>query len=491
MISYGAWGAGCAGPAFRSLWKRGGALLDGLPGLWIRFLEVTFLDLFSFAGNFLLISFLVGLNGFFVAAEFAIVKVRSSQLEELIAAGSRQAHYAKQLREHMDVSLSVTQLGITLASLGLGWVGEPFLAAFLRPWLQVVGITGGMVDTIAFAVAFSVITAAHIILGELAPKNLSIQSPLMILLAIALPLLLFQRLMYPFVWLLNHVANWTLRLFGFDVTADTEAAHSEEELRILMAESRRQGYIDKTEYDFVDNVFDFSEKEVRDIMTPRTDMICLYLENSVEKNIQIALQERMTRYPLCWEDKDHIVGFIHIKDLLEPLCQGRQPNLRSLTRRVLVVPETMAVTRLLKTMQQKRSQLAIVVDEYGGTSGMATIEDVVEEIVGDIQDEFDQERPVVERRGPRLYSVDARLLLDEVNDILELQLEDENVDTIGGWLYGQVASPPSVGQRASRGGNAFFVEETENVRITRVLIKLAHELLEEHEEITGSGLGGR
>ena len=441
------------------------------------------MDAFAVTGNVLLILFLIALNGFFVAAEFTIVKVRSSKLEELIAEGSRQARYAKKLTDHMDVSLSVTQLGITLASLGLGWVGEPFLAGILRPWLALLGITGALVDTIAFTVAFSAITAAHIILGELAPKNLSIQNTLKILLTIAPPLLFFQRLTYPFVWALNHVANWTIRLFGFRVAAETEAAHSEEEIRILMAESRRQGYIDKTEYDFVDNVFDFSDKEVRDIMTPRTDMVCLYLENSAEKNIHIALEERMTRYPLCREDKDNIVGFIHIKDLLDPLCQGRQPNLRRMARRVLVVPETMAVSRLLKTMQQKRAQLAIVVDEYGGTAGMATIEDVVEEIVGDIQDEFDQERPVVERRGPRLYSVDAKLLLDEVNDILELHLEAENVETIGGWLYAHVDSPPRVGQRMSQDGNAFFVEETENLRITRVLIKLARELQEEHEEI--------
>ena len=441
------------------------------------------MDAFAVTGNVLLILFLIALNGFFVAAEFTIVKVRSSKLEELIAEGSRQARYAKKLTDHMDVSLSVTQLGITLASLGLGWVGEPFLAGILRPWLALLGITGALVDTIAFTVAFSAITAAHIILGELAPKNLSIQNPLKILLTIAPPLLFFQRLTYPFVWALNHVANWTIRLFGFRVAAETEAAHSEEEIRILMAESRRQGYIDKTEYDFVDNVFDFSDKEVRDIITPRTDMVCLYLENSAEKNIHIALEERMTRYPLCREDKDNIVGFIHIKDLLDPLCQGRQPNLRRMARRVLVVPETMAVSRLLKTMQQKRAQLAIVVDEYGGTAGMATIEDVVEEIVGDIQDEFDQERPVVERRGPRLYSVDAKLLLDEVNDILELHLEAENVETIGGWLYAHVDSPPRVGQRMSQDGNAFFVEETENLRITRVLIKLARELQEEHEEI--------
>ena len=195
------------------------------------------------------------------------------------------------------------------------------------------------------------------------------------------------------------------------------------------------------------------------------------------------MERRLTRYPLCREDKDNIVGFLHIKDLLTPLCEGTQPDLRKLARRVLVVPETMAVSRLLKTMQQTRAQLAIVVDEYGGTAGMATIEDVVEEIVGDIQDEFDQERPAIERRGPRLFSLDGRLLIEEVNDILETHLEADRIDTIGGWLYAQVEAPPRVGQRTSVGGNAFFVEETERVRITRVLVMLGHDLQEEHDEI--------
>ncbi|MBQ7516088.1 MAG: HlyC/CorC family transporter [Schwartzia sp.] len=444
------------------------------------------MDAFTIAWQLAVIALLVALNGFFVAAEFTIVKVRPSQLEELIADGNRQARYAKTLVDHMDVSLSVTQLGITLVSLGLGWVGEPYLAAMLRPGLAAIGVTGGAVDTIAFAVAFSLITAAHIILGELAPKNISIVKPLPVLLGISLPLLLFQRLTYPFVWLLNTIANHTVRFFGYEPEAETTDAHSEDEIRILMAESRKQGFIGKTEYDFVDNVFDFSDKEARDIMTPRTDMVCLFLENGTEKNIQIALEQRQTRYPLCREDKDNIVGFLHIKDLLSPLCQGRQPDLRQLARRVLVVPETMAVSRLLKTMQQKRSQLAIVVDEYGGTAGMATIEDVVEEIVGDIQDEFDQERPAVERRGPRVFSIDGRLLIEEVNDILETHLEADHIDTIGGWLYAQVETPPRVGQGASVGGNAFFVEETERLRITRVLVKLGHDLQEEHDEIQPS-----
>ena len=224
--------------------------------------------------NFLLIVIFIALNGFFVSAEFTIVKVRLSQLEELIAKGDKRAEYAKHLVDQMDVSLSVTQLGITLASLALGWIGEPFLAELLRAPMAAVGVTGAGVDTAAFAVAFSLITAAHIILGELVPKNVSIVRPLDMLLMTSLPLLLFQRLTYPFVWFLNHFANWIIhRFMGIDVSMDGDDAHSEAEIRLLMEESRKKGYIDKTEYDFVDNVFDFSDKAVRDIMIPRADMV--------------------------------------------------------------------------------------------------------------------------------------------------------------------------------------------------------------------------
>ena len=387
----------------------------------------------------------------------------------------------------MDVSLSVTQLGITLVSLGLGWVGEPFLSRLLQPLFEAVSITCAAAETISFTVAFSIITAAHIILGELAPKNIAIQKALNALLFLAIPLLIFKKITYPFVWLLNHVANFVTRALGFEPTPEKEDVHSEEELRILMAESRKHGAIDKTEYDFVDNVFDFSDKSVRDIMVPRTDMVCLFLENTVEENIQVALKKRLTRYPICREGKDDIIGFLHIKDLLDPLCHGRRPNLRRLARRTLFVPEPMSVPRLLQTMQQKKVQLAVVVDEYGGTAGMVTIEDVVEEIVGDIQDEFDHERPTVERKGNRLFSVDAKLMLEEVNDILEINIQAENVDTLGGWLYAQVETPPRIGQKVSYEGNSFFVEEVEHLRITRVLVKLEHDLKEEHDEIHAPG----
>lgn len=433
--------------------------------------------------NLLIILFLVFMNGFFVAAEFAIVKIRSSRLDMLIEAGDRRAKYAKILTDQIDAALSVTQLGITLASLGLGWVGEPAMAEMIRPLLSPFALSEATVHTIAFAVAFSLITACHIILGELAPKSMAIQNAEGVTLGVAIPLLIFHKLMYPFVWVLNSVANKVVHLLGFEPVDEGSEVHTGEEIRLLVEESHKKGYIDKTEFDFVDNVFDFAEKNVRDVMIPRTDMVCLYLDESYEENIAAALENQMTRYPICREGKDDIIGFLHIKDLMETVLNGRRPNLKKLARNVLMVPETMAISRLLKTMQQNCEQIAIVVDEYGGTAGMVTLEDVIEEIVGDIRDEFDVERPVVERIDELTYSVDAKLVLDELNDILELSLEDDDVESIGGWLLDRVEAPPRVGQKAQLESAEFSVEEIDRVRITRVLVKLASPLEDEHEEI--------
>lgn len=441
------------------------------------------MDIVPILFQLLLVIFLIAMNGFFVAAEFACVKIRPSRLETLIQEGSRQAKYAKKLTDHLDASLSVTQLGITLASLGLGWVGEPAVATLILPITHAIGLDDVIGHTIALALAFSIITGLHIVLGELTPKTMAIQNVEKIMLSVALPMLVFHRVMYPFVWLLNHVANWVAHRMGFHTASEGDDAHTEEEIRLLMEESHRQGLIDDTEVDFVDNVFDFTDLNVREIMTPRTDMVCLYLEDTMDENLHTILEEQLTRYPICHEDKDHIVGFLHVKDLMRVMAEGRKPNLRRLARKALIVPESMDVSVLLKTMQKQRSQMAIVVDEYGGTAGMVTIEDIVEEIVGDIQDEFDEERPTAERRGKRIFSVDAKMLLEELEDILEIDIEDEDVDTVGGWLYDQIGQTPRVGQMAAAGGNLFYVEEVDGVRITRVLIHCAEDLVKEHDEI--------
>ena len=439
------------------------------------------MDIVPILLQLLLVLFLIFMNGFFVAAEFVCVKVRPSRIETLIQDGSRRAKYAKELTDHLDASLSVTQLGITLASLGLGWVGEPAVAELILPMTNAAGLDPVFGHTIALAIAFTLITSMHIIFGELTPKSMAIQDVEGILLAIAFPMVIFSRIFKPFVWVLNHIANWTARQLGYRSGIEEEA-HTEQEIRLLMEESHRKGLIDDTEAGFVDKVFDFNDLNVREIMTPRTDMVCLYLEDSFRENMKTVLEEKLTRYPLCREDKDHIVGFIHVKDMIHAMAEGRRPILRRLVRKALVVPESMDISVLLKTMQANRSQMAVVVDEYGGTAGIVTIEDIVEEIVGDIQDEFDEERPTAERLEGDVYSVDAKMLLEELEDILEIKIEDDDVDSVGGWLYDHINSEPRVGQMASAAGTTFFVEEIDGWRITRVRIHLAKELAEEHEK---------
>ena len=424
--------------------------------------------------DLLLVVFLIFMNGFFVAAEFCCVKMRSSRLETMIAEGSSRAKYAKQLTDHLDSSLSVTQLGITLASLGLGWVGEPAVAQLILPLTRSVGLSDDVGHTVALAIAVSLITSLHIVLGELTPKSMAIANVERIMLAIAFPMVLFGKVMKPFVWILNTVANHISRHLGYEMTGENEDAHTEEEIRLLMKESYRQGLINSTEADFVDNVFSFTELNAREIMVPRTDMICLYLDDTPAERIKTILEEQQTRYPVCYEDKDHIIGFIHVKDLLPPLVRGETLNLRRYIRKALIVPESMDGSVLLRTMQAQGSQLAIVVDEYGGTAGMVTVEDIVEQIVGDIRDEFDEERESLEWRGEDLGSIDAKLLLEEVNDLLGIRIEDEDVDSIGGWIYDRLGEAPRVGHMTAHTGTLFFVEEVDGVRITRVLVRLPH-----------------
>ncbi len=433
--------------------------------------------------DLLLVVFLIFMNGFFVAAEFCCVKMRSSRLETMIAEGSSRAKYAKQLTDHLDSSLSVTQLGITLASLGLGWVGEPAVAQLILPLTRSVGLSDDVGHTVALAIAFSLITSLHIVLGELTPKSMAIANVERIMLAIAFPMVLFGKVMKPFVWILNTVANHISRHLGYEVMGENEDAHTEEEIRLLMKESYRQGLINSTEADFVDNVFSFTELNAREIMVPRTDMICLYLDDTPAERIKTILEEQQTRYPVCYEDKDHIIGFIHVKDLLPPLVRGETLNLRRYIRKALIVPESMDGSVLLRTMQAQGSQLAIVADEYGGTAGMVTVEDIVEQIVGDIRDEFDEERESLEWRGEDLGSIDAKLLLEEVNDLLGIRIEDEDVDSIGGWIYDRLGEAPRVGHMAAHTGALFFVEEVDGVRITRVLVRLPHTEAEQGEAV--------
>lgn len=418
----------------------------------------------------LLVLFLVCLNGFFVAAEFSLVKVRQSRLMQLAEEGSGKAKYALKVTNKLDAYLSATQLGITLASLGLGWVGEPAISRLIvEPLLAKMGYGGAVWShTVSFVVAFCVITFLHIVLGELAPKSLAIQRSEGTSMWLSAPLMMFYKLFMPAIWLLNGAANRLLRLVGIQPASEREA-HTEEEIRILMNQSAISGHIDKDEMKLFDNIFEFSERLAREVMVPRTDMDCLFTDLSFSENLKTVYASKHTRYPVAKGDKDRIVGFVHITDLLT--CDPDEDHqLKKFIRPVLTVPESMEVSHVLRLMQKKRSQIAVVIDEYGGTAGLVTIGDILEEIVGELMDEFDQGRPSVEVKDG-VTSVDGRMLLEDINDMLHIEIEDEEVDSIGGWLFKQLEAIPLIGTQVKHSGYIFEVAEADRLRIVRVNIR--------------------
>jgi CBS domain containing-hemolysin-like protein len=420
--------------------------------------------------NLLLVMILVLLNGFFVAAEFALVKVRITRLQELVENGDKRARYALKVTRKLDAYLSATQLGITLASLGLGWVGEPAISRLIvEPILEASGMAAGntVTHSISFTIAFAIITFLHIVLGELAPKTLAIQKSEQTSMWLSAPLMLFYKLFLPAIWFLNGSANRLLRLAGLTEASAHEAAHTEDEIRILMNQSAKSGHIDKDEMALFDNIFEFSDRIAREIMLPRTDMDVLFTDLPFQENMKQVYLTKHTRYPVAMEDKDRIIGFVHITDLLTA-DPDEVHSLEDFMRPILTVPESMELSRVLKLMQKRHSQIAIVIDEYGGTAGLLTAEDILEEIVGEIHDEFDvDERPMMEIKG-NLISVDGRVLLEDLGDVLGMDLEDEEVDSVGGWLLNKLEGMPSVGQKMDVNGVVFEVAEAERFRILRV-----------------------
>jgi CBS domain containing-hemolysin-like protein len=323
--------------------------------------------------------------------------------------------------------------------------------------------------TLSFAISFAVITFLHIVLGELAPKSFAIQKAELASLWLSAPLLFFYKIFRPIIWFLNKAANTFLRWVGVEPTSEHEASHTEEELRILMDESVRGGHIDKDEMQLFDNIFEFSDRIAREVMLPRTDMDCLFLDLSFADNLQMVYETKHSRYPVGVEDKDQIVGFVHIADLLMADPDEEQ-DLQTFIRPILNVPESMEISYVLKLMQKKHSQLAIVVDEYGGTAGLLTVGEILEEIVGEMHDEFDQdERSDIEVRD-QYVSVDGRVLVEDLNDMLDLDIEDDEVDSIGGWLFKQLEGSPIKGKKIEYGNHVLEITEVDRLRIVRIHI---------------------
>lgn len=427
---------------------------------------------------------LVLINGFFVIAEFSLVKIRKTRLEELSLQGNSRAKLALKVVSSFDTYLGATQLGITLASLGLGWLGEPAVAALIAPFIyaHLPGSTW-LVHTVSIAIGFTIITFLHIVLGELVPKAMAIQRVESMALFTVWPLYIFHKFGYPVIVLFNKSARAILTLLGIKPATEAELAHSEEELRMLVNASQRGGVLDQMESELIDNVFDFADRLAREVMVPRQDMICLFADDPYEENLRVVRETAHTRYPLCIEDKDHVIGMVHIRDLMDlDMCGPGDKDIRTIMREILVVPEGMSVARLLQAMRRKRTHLAVVADEYGGTAGLVAMEDVIEEIVGDIQDEHDEGEAEVQRFPDGSYEFDGLVLLDEVAELLNIRMEEHEEDTLGGYIFGILGRRPEMGDKLNIGDYSFSVLKVNGFRVVRVK---AEPLTEEENNAEG------
>jgi CBS domain containing-hemolysin-like protein len=410
--------------------------------------------------------FLVLLNGFFVAAEFALVKVRPTQVDPHVARGSRRGRAARHMIHHLDAYLSATQLGITLASLALGWIGEPAFAWLVRPLVSLVpGASPALVSTASITAAFLLITILHIVLGELAPKSLAIRKPEGSALWTALPLLLFYKVTYPAIWLLNHAANALLRLVGVEPVAESELAHDESELRLLLA-SADPSRLSSQKRELLDNIFELSNRVARQIMVPRGDVVYLSTTRTLADNLAVARESGHTRFPLCEGDLDRAVGLVHIKDLFR--AGERIAALAEVARELVFVPETLQADRLLRRMRARRLHMVAVVDEYGGVSGIVTMENVIEEIVGSIQDEFDLEKPELVKQGKNVYLISGGMLVADLEQAVGLELSDRDEDTVGGVVLSELGRLPVPGDRVELGPVEIEVVHLEGNRVTAV-----------------------
>ena len=374
-----------------------------------------------------------------MATEFAIVKVRSSRLDQLVAEGNKKAVAAKHVVQHLDEYLSACQLGITVTALGIGMVGEKTFEFMLHPLFEMIGISDKYMTIFTIGTAFAIATFLHVVVGELAPKTAAIQKAESITLLFAKPIMFFYKIMYPFIWFLNGSARVLVGIFGMKPASEHELSHTEEELRLLLSESFKSGEINKSELKYVNNVFEFDERIAREIMVPRTEIIGIEQNESFTNIIHYIASEKYTRYPIYDGDRDNILGFINAKELLthgllEQLTDDSLV-LEDFINPVIRVIETIPIQELLVRMQKERIHMAILMDEYGGTSGLVTVEDILEEIVGEIRDEFDDDEIAdIRKITDHHYLLNAKMLVEDVENLLNITLDAEEVETLGGWF---------------------------------------------------------
>lgn len=416
---------------------------------------------------------LVLINGFFVGAEFALVKIRASRIDEMVEERRPFASTAGWLVERLDASLSACQLGITMASLGLGWIAEPAVAHLLRPVITSMGISSEiLIHGVAFTIAFTTITAFHLVIGEQAPKIAALRRPETAVLWSAMPLKIFYYLSYPFMAALNSTTAFLLRKAGIEVASEHGIPHSEEEIRALLMQAHIAGELSRSEHRLINAVFEFDELICRRVMLPRADVVYLDAGDSLAKLIETFNQTKHTRYPVCDGSLDKIVGVIHIKDLIG---NAAVPDFEwsAVIRPPQYVPETMPVRRLLRQFQSTRQHLAFLVDEYGMVSGIVTLDNILEAIIGPVEDEFDDEQPEFVKEGPQVYLVSGNMSIDQINQRFGIRLEAHDVDTIAGLMMARTDKMLAAGDRVELAGATAEVLEVKGPRATRIRLTLS------------------
>jgi len=430
-------------------------------------------SLIGLLGRVLIVLVLVALNGFFVAAEYALVKVRETQLDELIAKGNRRARPARLILASLNSYLGATQLGVTVASLGLGWAGEPVFNALLNPVFLALQVqSSALRHSLSFAVGFSALTFLHICAGELAPKWSAIRNPLPIALWVARPLRWFYLCSYPFNWVLNRAAQWLLRRAGVELAPPAKRSHSPEELRLLVATAQKYSDVTALGRDIVLNALDLRQRLAREVMQPRQAIVPLDTGATIAACLEVAETTRYSRFPLCEGGNiDKSVGVVHIKDLYAMRLKARTgADLLPVARKIIYVPETARLERLLQMLLDRKLHLAIVVDEYGGTVGMVTLENILEELVGQIQDEFDQEKPLLLRTSETTWEAAGNLPLHELQELVGQPLQEEGITTVSGWVTHRLGGFPKSGDVLQAGAYEMHVEQMDAMRVAKLKI---------------------
>lgn len=426
--------------------------------------------------NLFLIAFLLFSNGFFVASEFAMVKVRKTRIEQLVNEGNFNAKLALEALKDLDKFIAAVQLGVTISSIGLGWVGEDTLARIIEPlFVFLPGISQTIAThTLAVSIAFGLITFFHVVIGELIPKSIALEYTEKTALWVAKPMQIITFFFNPFIWLLNGFGNFVLKLLNIPHSHKGSLVHSTEELDMLVNASYDGGVLNETEKDMLHNVFKFSDLTAKQVMIPRTDMVCIPIDMPMEELYKLAAENQYTRYPVYEEDIDHITGLVHVKDLYSLSVKDEVCPIEKIQREILLVPETITMDNLVLEFKKRKGQMAIVVDEFGGTSGLLTLEDVLEEIFGEVQDEFDEEEESdIKEIEPNKYLANSIMRLDEFAEFFnidEKEIDDEDIDTIGGLVVKLLGRLAEVDDMVQFNNLEFVVKEVDGARITKLEI---------------------